>query len=156
MMSLQEISDRLEIQDLLARYSFAIDDSNFDALDDVFTPDATIDYAETGGAKGSYPQIKAWLKIALSRFEKYQHMVATQQLTLDGDKAKSRTILFNPMTYNPEGKPDTGQVFFIGLWYRDEFVRTPAGWRISSRYEEMVYAHNLPEMPPIADLPPAV
>jgi len=155
MMSLQEISDRLEIQDLLARYSFAIDDGDFDALDQVFTPDAQIDYAETGGAKGSYPQIKEWLKIALSRFSKFQHMVATQQITFDGDKAKSRTILFNPMVYNPEGTPETEKVFFIGLWYRDEFVRTPDGWRISSRYEEMVYAHNLPDMPPIAPLPPA-
>ena len=53
MMSLQEMSDRLEIQDLFARYSFAIDDRNWDALDSVFTPDAAIDYTETGGAKGN-------------------------------------------------------------------------------------------------------
>ena len=39
MLSLQEISDRLEIQDLLSRYSYAIDERNWDGLDDVFTPD---------------------------------------------------------------------------------------------------------------------
>ena len=48
----QEISDRLEIQDLLNRYSYAIDERNFDDLDNVFTPDATIDYSQVGGDKG--------------------------------------------------------------------------------------------------------
>jgi len=30
-------------------------------------------------------------------------------------------------------------VFLCGLWYRDEFVRTPQGWRIQHRYEERSY-----------------
>ena len=57
--TLQELSDRLEIDDLLSRYTFAIDERDFDALDDVFTPDATIDYTTSGGIKGSYPEVKA-------------------------------------------------------------------------------------------------
>ncbi len=152
MMPLQEISDRLEIQDLFARYCFAIDDRNWNALDEVFTPDAKIDYSETGGAKGNFAEIKLWLPEALSRFPKYQHMVATTQLSLEGDLATSRTILFNPMVYDVAGMR---QVFFIGLWYRDQLVRTAKGWRIASRYEEMAYAHNTPEMPPILEIPPA-
>jgi hypothetical protein len=36
-------------------------------------------------------------------------------------------------------------VFFCGLWYRDRFVRTPAGWRIQERVEERSYIYNLPE-----------
>ena len=35
-MSMQEISDRLEIQDLMLRYSYAIDSRDWDALDHVF------------------------------------------------------------------------------------------------------------------------
>ena len=155
-MSLQEVSDRLEIQDLLARYSFAIDERDWDALDRVFTPDATIDYSETGGAKGDFAQIKAWLPVALARFPMYQHMVATTRLDLAGDTATSRTILFNPMVYRDEKPGDEkpgderpgDQVFFIGLWYRDRFVRTADGWRIADRYEEMAYSHNVPAMGP--------
>lgn len=93
MMSLQEMSDRLEIQDLFARYSFAIDERDWDALDHVFTPDARIDYSETGGAAGTFAQIKAWLPVALERFPMFQHMVATTRLELEGDTARSRTIL---------------------------------------------------------------
>ena len=150
MMSLQEISDRLEIQDLFARYSFAIDDRDWDALDEVFTPDAQIDYAETGGAKGSFDEIKRWLPVALERFPKYQHMVATTKLELNGDRASSRTILFNPMVHqNSDG---SSQAFFIGLWYRDQLVRTDKGWRIAERYEEMAYTHNAPEMEPVPEI----
>ena len=149
-MDLQEISDRLEIQDLFARYSFAIDERDWDALDRVFTPDARIDYSETGGAKGSYPEIKAWLPKALERFPMFQHMVATTKLDLAGDEARSRTILFNPMVHrNAQGEE---QVFFIGLWYRDHLVRTADGWRIAERYEEMSYAHNTPAMDPIPEV----
>ena len=156
MLSLQEISDRLEIQDLLTRYCYAIDDADFDALDTVFTPYAMIDYTETGGAKGTLAEIKRWLPIALAAaIPKYQHMIATTQLKLDGDRATSRTILFNPLVYpRPDG---TEQVFFIGLWYRDELVRTAEGWRISSRYEEKAYSHNVPDnLPPAPGIPPAL
>lgn len=149
-MTLREISDRLEIQDLFARYSFAIDERDWDALDHIFTPDARIDYSETGGASGSFAEIKAWLPVALERFPRFQHMVATTRLTLEGDEAHSRTILFNPMVHrNAAGKEQT---FFVGLWYRDHLVRTPEGWRIMERYEELSYIHNAPEMesaPPV-------
>jgi SnoaL-like domain len=43
MLSLAEISDRLEIQQLLVDYSTAVDNRRFEDLDDVFTPDAYID-----------------------------------------------------------------------------------------------------------------
>ena len=151
MMSLQEISDRLEIQDLFARYCFAIDERDWDALDRVFTPDAQIDYSETGGAAGTFAQIKAWLPVALDRFPMFQHMVATTKLDLDGDTARARTILFNPMVHRSAVGEE--QVFFIGLWYRDRLVRTPDGWRIAERHEDMAWSHSVPPMGPVPEIP---
>jgi hypothetical protein len=49
MLSLEEISDRLEIQQLLVDYSTAIDNRRFDDLDNVFTPDAYIDVKAVKG-----------------------------------------------------------------------------------------------------------
>jgi hypothetical protein len=43
MLSLEEISDRLEIEQLLVDYSTTIDQRRFDDLDRVFTADAYID-----------------------------------------------------------------------------------------------------------------
>jgi hypothetical protein len=30
---------------------------------------------------------------------------------------------------------DQNQILYCGLWYEDEFIRTPEGWRMSSRVE---------------------
>lgn len=142
MLSHQKMSDRLEIQDLLTAYCDAIDSRNWNALDDIFTPDAIIDYTEAGGAKGTLEEIKLYLDKALKPFSGMQHMLGLPMIKITGDEASSRTILFNPMVIEKEGNPN---VFFVGLWYRDKLVRTSKGWRIQSRHEELSYFHNLPK-----------
>ncbi|MFV8176066.1 nuclear transport factor 2 family protein [Mycolicibacterium peregrinum] len=131
MLSLAEISDRLEIQQLLIDYSTAIDRRLFDDLDAVFTPDAYIDYRAMGGIDGRYPEVKAWLAEVLPNFPAYAHMLGNFDVRIDGDKASSRTICFNPMVLPGLEQ----QVLFCGLWYEDEFVRTADGWRMSRRVE---------------------
>ena len=141
-LSLQEISDRIEIHDLLVRYSHAIDTRDFDALDRVFTPDAFIDYSSMGGAKGSLPEIKEFLRKAMAQFSGFQHMIANSMIELRGDTATGRTICHNPMVLTrPDGQT---HVFTCGLWYVDRLVRTPEGWRIRERVEEKCYFHNVP------------
>lgn len=142
MLSHQNMSDRLEIQDLLTSYCDAIDSRNWNALDDIFTPDAIIDYTEAGGAKGTLEEIKLYLDKALKPFSGMQHMLGLPMIKITGDEASSRTILFNPMVIEKEGNPN---VFFVGLWYRDKLIRTSKGWRIQSRHEELSYFHNLPK-----------
>ena len=132
-LSLDEISDRLEIQDLLVDYSHAIDTQNWDALDDVFTPDAFIDYSAMGGSSGDLATTKEFLAKVMPGFASSQHMVATSKVTIDGDTATGRTICHNPMVMGD------GKVFWCGLWYVDEFVRTPEGWRMSRRVEEKCF-----------------
>lgn len=142
MLSLQEISDRMEIQQLMNAYSNAIDQRAWDRLDQVFTPDAYIDYRAMGGIDGRYPDVKAWLGPAMQGFPHYYHMVANTEITIEGDRARARTVCFNPMeTPLPGGG---SQVMFLGLWYVDELLRTPKGWRITKRVEESGFQHNVP------------
>lgn len=142
MLSLQEISDRLEIQQLMVDYANALDTRDFDRLDGVFTPDAYIDYRTTGGIEGRYPEVKAWLRKVMARFPAYQHLNGNMDIRLSGDAATSRTCCFNPMAIAlADG---TRQVMFIGLWYLDKFVRTPEGWRLCERIEEKSFDHNVP------------
>jgi hypothetical protein len=131
MLSLGEISDRLEIQQLMVDYSSAIDQRRFGDLDHVFTPDAYIDYREMGGIDGPYPQVKAWLAETLPNFPAYSHLLGNFDVRIDGDTAKSRTLCFNPMVLG--GEKNT--IMFCGLWYDDEFVRTDDGWRMTRRVE---------------------
>ena len=141
-MSLQEISDRMEIQDLLVAYSYAIDTRDWDALDEVFTPDAHIDYTAFGGSAGNLAETKAFLAEAMPMFSSFQHMVSTSKIEIDGDTAHVKTICHNPMVMKLGD--DKVQVFYCGLWYVDEMVRTPDGWRITHRAEEKSYVHNMP------------
>jgi SnoaL-like protein len=131
MLSQAEISDRWEIQQLLVDYSTAIDLRRFDDLDAVFTPDAYIDYTALGGIEGHYPEVKAWLAEVLPNFPMYFHMLGNFAVRIDGDTASSRTICFNPMML----PGDQNQMMFCGLWYDDEFLRTPDGWRMTRRVE---------------------
>jgi SnoaL-like domain len=140
-MSLQEISDRMEIQDVFVRYSYAIDSRDWDALDDVFTPDAFIDYSVFGGSSGDLPSTKAFLAEAMPNFPSFQHMVSGSTITIDGDTAEAKTQCHNPMVMGEGDDPD---LMFCGLWYVDKLVRTPAGWRIKERVEEKVYMRIFP------------
>jgi hypothetical protein len=145
-MSMQEISDRLEIQDLMVRYSYAIDNRDWDALDRVFTPDAHIDYSVFGGSVGNLAETKEFLAGAMPMFTTLQHMVSGTTLAFHGDadvpdSADAKTQCHNPMTRGDAEKPD---LMVCGLWYVDKLVRTADGWRIKERVEESVYMRIFP------------
>jgi len=140
-MTLLELSDRQEIQDLLVDYCYAVDHQQWDYLDKVFAPDAFIDYSELVGFRGNLAETKVFLANALPQLVAYQHSISTSQIRLVGDSAHGRTICTNAVVIMVEGRRQT---MFLGLWYRDTFVRTSAGWRIQSRYEERGYEHNAP------------
>jgi 3-phenylpropionate/cinnamic acid dioxygenase small subunit len=136
-LSLEEISDRIEIDDLLIRYTVAIDTKDWELLDTVYTPDAKIDYTTSGGIKGEYPEVRAWLAKALAPFTMTQHLISNSVVQIDGDTATARTMVFNPMGTD-DGKGGL-ELFYVGAWYDDELVRTEDGWRIAERFEEKAF-----------------
>jgi len=141
-LSVQEMSDRFEIQDLLVGYCYAVDSRDFDALDNYFTSDAVIDYSEMVGVKGNLAEIKAFLRESFKTVPAAQHAVSTTRYEFDGDRARTKTVCYNPMTVS-NGVEQTTVVF--GLWYIHDYVRTPDGWRISRLYEEKCYNLNVPD-----------
>src|SRR4051812_25351161 len=123
-------------------YADAIDRRQFDNLDQVFTPDAYIDYRVMGGIDGRFPEVKQWLSEVLPNFPMYSHMISNFSVKVDGDKATTRILCFNPMVMN---LPERGNhVVFYGLWYNDKFIRTPQGWRMCERIEEKCFDYNMP------------
>ena len=142
-LSLQEMSDRFEIQDLLYRYADAIDQERFDELNDVFAEDAHIDYSVFGGSVGDRAHTIAFLKKAMPMFPNTQHSNANVQIQVKGDRATGRVMCFNPQEVRLPG--GGSQIFMLGLWYVDEYVRTKAGWRISKRVEEKSWVFNTPD-----------
>ena len=133
--------DRLDIEEVLIRYTRAIDTGEWDKLDDVFTPDAEIDYTESGGIADTYPTIKPWLAENLPIFPKRMHSLAQVAIELDGDEAVASAYFHNPMLLpTGDGKE---QLVEIGGIYHHTMVRTPAGWRSRRLYEEVVWKQGI-------------
>ena len=144
MLSLQEVSDRIEIQDLLVRYSHAVDTRDWKLFAGIFTDDAVVDYTAFGGPRGTVEEVTAFLASVLPMFAATQHLVANSAVTLDGDRAAARTMCHNPMALPADGPGKDGDgesaVLLCGLWYVDELLRTPDGWKLRSRAEDKAYS----------------
>jgi len=141
-LSLLEISDRLEIQDVLTRYCYAVDDRDWDAYRAVFTSDAVIDDTVTGGVRSSVEEHIVYMRRALSKILISQHALSTVLLDIRGNEANARAHCSCPMVVDL-GRNRT-QVFFQGLWYRNRLARTPKGWLISALVEEGYWNQNVP------------
>jgi hypothetical protein len=133
--------DRLDIEDVLIRYTRAIDTGDWDALDDVFTPDAEIDYTESGGIADTFDAIKPWLAQNLPAFPRRMHSLAQTAIRLEGDGAHASAYFHNPMVL-PTGDGKELLVEFGGI-YHHTMVRTAAGWRSARLHEEIVWKRGL-------------
>ncbi|MGV9409616.1 nuclear transport factor 2 family protein [Nocardia sp. NPDC003693] len=142
MLSLQEISDRMEIVDLMVRYSHAVDTHQWDSLDELFTADAHIDYTAMGGPAGDLASTKQFLASVMPNFTAFQHLVSNSSIQVDGDSATARTMCHNPMVV--AGADGHQRLMLCGLWYLDSFTRVDGVWRISRRVEEKSYMFVAP------------
>ena len=149
-MDLQQISDRLEITDVLTRYTRAIDSGAWDLLDTVFTPDAAIDYTESGGIAGPFPEVKPWLAEMLPAFfPKRMHTLGQLDIQFvegTGDEATCTAYFHNPMPLpGREGQDGQGgeKIVEIGGLYHHTLVRTPDGWRSRKLHEEVVWKRGI-------------
>jgi hypothetical protein len=142
-MDLQEISDRLEIADVLTRYTRAIDEGQWDGLDTVFTPDAQIDYTESGGIAGPFPEAKKWLSETLPAFfTATLHTIGQVSVEYVGpDEATVVAYFDNPMLMR--SGDDATTVVEVGGKYHHTMVRTPDGWRSKRLHEEMVWKRGM-------------
>ncbi|MDN3359047.1 nuclear transport factor 2 family protein [Actinomadura sp. DC4] len=137
MLDLGQLSDRIEIADLLTSYTRAVDLGEWDRLDAVFTPDAHIDYRATGGIEGTLPAVKAWLAEVLTAFVRRQHVMGQSEVVLDGDAAKVTAYFANPMI--SLGGDGGERLFACGGYYHHDLVRTGEGWRSRSLVQELTW-----------------
>jgi hypothetical protein len=127
----------MEIADLITSYTRAVDTGEWDRLDAVFTADAWIDYTASGGIRGGFPEVKAWLAEVLPRFVRRQHLIGQLEVVLDGDAATVTAYFANPMV--SVGEDGAERPFACGGLYHHRLVRTGAGWRSRRLVQEIVW-----------------
>jgi 3-phenylpropionate/cinnamic acid dioxygenase small subunit len=140
--NVEEIADRMEIEDLLTRYSTAVDTRDWDLYRTVFTADAFIDYTSSGGIRGDLDEVAKWMAEVLSLFSMSQHLVTNRDIRIEGDVATSRSYFYNPMAVTtPDGSQE---LTFVGGYYRDRLRRTADGWRIAERILDTAWTSTSP------------
>lgn len=130
--------DRAEIEDLVARYLFAMDWNDYDAYAECFAEDGVLDYA-MGTTRGR-EEIRAEAK----RFKanvgtifvrpdgspaKLRHVIAHQAIRIDGDRAWNTGFWFEMADDGPEGALRMGSFGH----YEDELARIGGQWLFRRR-----------------------
>ena len=136
-LTVQELSDRVGIQDLLIRYSTAINDKNLELLDSCFSPDARCDYSAMDGPNDSYRVFRVWIGSTLGHTAAALHRVTNIQCKIEGDSAVVRSMYTNPRLI---ALPDGSQrPLTVGGYYQDDMIFGSDGWRIINRVDVPTY-----------------
>jgi hypothetical protein len=130
--------DRAEIEDLMARYLFAIDYFDWDAYVATFAEDGELEFA-SGKSVG-----REAIRAAVTRFAEgigrfyhtadgkpaiLRHIVLQSSIRVEGERAWGRTVWLEMANHGPGDEPKIGT---YGI-YEDEFRKVEGRWLIARR-----------------------
>ena len=141
--SLTYAQDRAEIEDLMARYLFAMDHNDFDTFASTFTADGTLDFARGSvsgreairdAAKGFKEAIGGIYQDVDGNPAVLRHVLCHSVIRVEGDKAWHSGFWFE--TANDGPRESSGRFTpTLGTFgsYQDELCRVDGEWQFSYR-----------------------
>jgi hypothetical protein len=152
-------NDRAQIEDLQARYLFAIDYFDWDAYVATFAPDGELTFA-SGTSKGRDAIRAAVTKFAegIGKFyhtadgkpAKLRHIILQSSIRVEGSHAWARSVWMEMANHGPNDEPKIGT---YGL-YEDEMVKINGQWLFSKRnvLNEFLKGRNSGPANPVKDM----
>ncbi|MBL88890.1 MAG: hypothetical protein CL517_01275 [Actinobacteria bacterium] len=138
-MDIENIVDRIEIEDFFSRYARAVDTRDWALYRTLFTEDAHIDYSSSGGSVGNLDETVSFLSKALDMFEMSQHLITNIELLhREENEAHVLALFNNPMRLKG------GSVWFVGGKYKHEMIKSTSGWRSKKLIEETLWFDRSP------------
>ena len=151
--------DRAEIEDLMARYLFAIDYSDWDAYVATFAPDGELTFA-SGTSKG-----REAIKVAVTKFAegigkfyhtadgkpaKLRHIILQSVIRVEGDHAWARSQWLEMANHGEGDQPKIGT---YGI-YEDELKKVNGEWLFAKRnvLNEFIKNRNSGPSNPVRDM----
>ena len=130
--SIEEMSDRLAIYDLYARYVHHADAFNYAELDDIFDPDTVLDWTDAGYRSMTWEEARVDPLMGGQLFSHSFH-INTNILIRFGPERMSAEVLSK--TINPVGVATTQgtNAFQVQGGYVDQLVRRSDRWKIKHR-----------------------
>src|SRR5262249_49301790 len=115
-MNVQELADRVEIVELVARCLIAVDDKDWDAVAACYTEDARIDFGGRIGPVDGSGKVAEVLRRTLETVDVTQHLVTNSVVRLDGDHATHVAYV--------HAQHQRGDDFYtVGCRYEDRLIR---------------------------------
>jgi uncharacterized protein (TIGR02246 family) len=126
--------DRAEIDDLLARYCFAIDRRDWEGLRGVFAPDAVITYSGPRVSTG-IEEVVAFFRATASAAAATQHLLHTSRVWATGPDAAAGLshVTAHHVGHGAAMPAPAVATYTVTGSYDDLFARTTEGWRIVRR-----------------------
>ena len=122
---IQRLEDIEAIRQLKHRYcAFCDDNYNKDGIAGLFAEDAVWNGGAFGLAEGR-AAIKELFEKAPAAIRFAVHSVSNGIIDVTGDTATGEWLLWQPMVMRQDD-----QALWLSAAYKDEYVRTPAGWLI--------------------------
>ncbi len=122
-----DAADVLAVMGTLNRYAWALDTRDWEGLREVFAADLRADYGAFR-VEGVEEMVRR-MRDSHAHVDATQHLIGGHDVVVDGDTARTRCQVV--ATLRRAGRPSL--IYRTGAWYADELVRTPAGWRITTR-----------------------
>ena len=126
-----------EIQQKIYFYGWCIDHRDFDALDDLFLPDAMVHYDVQDGMRAPWAEMKEWLPEGLEIFRLTQHNMSNPMIEIMGPRARSKT--YGHLIHFQEKVDGSISVMRHHSIYHDEWVEQDGAWLISGRRLSNLY-----------------
>jgi ketosteroid isomerase-like protein len=126
--------DRAQIEDLMARYLFALDFFDADAYAETFAEDGVLDWAMgTVEGRETIRAEAAGMKASMAKVfgdgTMLRHFVTNIAISVDGDRASTRAAWFEAYGNGPGSDPRMGTFGH----YEDELARIDGRWCFKRR-----------------------
>ena len=135
--SLQTLQDRIDIADVLYKYSSSVDSFDTEGVRSVLADDIWAHYGNGDPVEGG-DKLASWIAEATATVIWQHHLLNVYHITIDGDQAKTLCYLTSYQVFeeNPE------EAIILVARYHDELKRTPSGWKISKRIMELLWGES--------------
>ena len=129
---IERLEVRAELEDLVTRYSMAVDERDLDTVVALFTPDAVFGHPSDPDVVG-HDMIRAHYRSRLSGLVYSYHYAHNQLIEWDGgDEATGEVNAHAEMAF-------PGTLVVAALRYHDTYRRTDGVWRFARRDQSFYY-----------------
>jgi SnoaL-like domain len=138
--TIRTMQDRTAIEEVLYKYSSAVDSFDKDGVRGCLADDIHAQYGN-GAAVTDGDTLANWIADATATVIWQHHLLNVYHVKIDGDEARTVSYLTSYQVFEEDPKA----AIILVARYHDELRRTADGWKISERVMELLWGETKPD-----------